>query len=617
MSLTNVVKTAALALGVSISMAATQAVMAENFNISLVAGGSSALLGNFQSNFGPYTGAFSQGALPQAIQAIAKIGSNETVANSGYNGASYKQYKNNSTQVERLIAIRSADPQGDVNAAGKRYVLTAAQATQANTVLVSPNSLVAQINPTVAATDPTAKFEVINDALIRYTPANGTDFNGDKNVIVLLRTDSGQGVRYVTNNMKIVQFPATSLTVGATTYSYGNYGRISPDPNGGPVAGGTANPTDANDLNVINYLRGAASGTTGLPIDTGFSDVAADTVIRYAGFSGLVPGPYTNKFVKTPLAIQTLLLLHNANIVATNNIVVNFPQHIAQNITGGFALAAGTGPINWSNVDPRLPANPIRSVFREKTSGTRMTYLVDILRTSLKSGDFIGENAAGNSLLPGTGVTNQQSGTGAVLNTINGSISGNAAYTGADTYGYAFVTGGAGNGKTNIRVGAYNGVLPFRRDPLAATSSAEVSGASISLPGNGAQSSYTTVGGTADPNTGLYSPYYTETINGRYTLWSEANAFTTTTSLGKNEQSVISDILAAFTSPATQNVVYGQGLVLSSDLLAKNVVRDSFQSAITGEFVTDGLLVNFDATGPLDANGQPTTSGTLTTGLVQ
>lgn len=590
MSLTNVVKTTALALGLSISLAAAQAAQAETFHISLVAGGSSALLGNFQATFGGFTGTFTQGALPQAIQSISKIGTSN-----GTTG--YVQYKN-AVQTEHLIAIRSADPQGDVNAAGKRYVLTAAQAAQSNTVQVSPNSLVAQINPSVPSTDPAARFEVINDALIRYTPTDGTsNFNGDKNIIVLVRTDSGQGVRYVTNNMKIVQFPGGS-----------NYGRLSPDP-----TGNTNQPTsaalvsDVNDTNVINFLKTTAS-TTGLPIDTGLSDVAADTVIRYAQFTGLAPGPYNGKFVKTPLAIQTLLVLHNANIVATNNIVANVSQHFAENITGGLAGNDGVNPITWRNVDPRLPANFVRSVFREKTSGTRMTYLVDILRTSLKSGDFIGENIAGNSLPPSPTVASQQSGTGAVLNAVNGNN---------DTYGYAFVTGAAGNAKPNIRVAAFNGVLPFRRNPLADTF-VEASGTSISLPSgtvagkNGATFSYAEVGGTADPSTGKYSPYYTETINGRYPLWSEANAFTTTTALGKDEQSVVNDIVAAFTNPSTQNVVYSQGLVLSSDLLAAGVARDSFVSSVTGEAVTDGMLINFDA----NISGD-NVSGTLPGGLVQ
>ncbi len=608
MSLTKTVKATALSLGIGVSLAGTQAAQAQAISIKFVGGGSSALQGDYRFNasfltingtltaaqvapagaftasgsggtFGgavkPFGGSglqgnqFSEGALPQAVELIGAIGT-------------YKP----GVQAERVIVLRSFNQQGDGTAITpgnypatpytytsptvgtfKRYVLTAAQAAQPNTILVSPDDIVVQTNPSVASTSPAARFEVVGDAEIRTTIVGSAT-----NVAILLRSDSGQGVRYAANGAKIVQLPATVSGAAA------RFARVLPDPSGGPIIGPTFNAvTDSADIAVINNLTAAAS-SGGIAISAGLSDVTADSVIRYAGFgAGSFGQNYTgqpvfnainnppNAFTAKPVAVQTLLALYNANINAPNDFTVVIPHHIAQNITLGFQGATAGSPIQWSNVDGRLPANFVKNAFRENTSGTRLTYLVDILRHSLVSGDYNSENIGGKTLAP---TTNPQLGTGTMLGTVNSS---------ADSYGYSFVTGGAGNGRGAIRVAAYEGVLPYKK--ASAALPGDISGGSTSLPGNNGQAGYST------------SPYYTETINGRYPLWSSANAFTNSADAAMFIDSIVN------TASRNTGLFYSQGLLFQDDLNNAGTYRQFFTSGITGESVTDGMVINFDVDG--------------------
>ena len=598
MSLTKTVKATALSLGLGVSLAGTQA-NAQTISVQFVGGGSSALQGDYRFNatylaissdlsqaqlaaggfvagsntFGPaakpfggsgtQNNQFGEGALPQAIETIGSIGT-------------YKP----AIQSERVIVLRSFNQQGDgtaiaQNGSGyivgpfKRYVLTAAQATQPNTVRVSPDDIVVQTNPGVASSDPAARFEVVGDAEIRTTVVGGAT-----NVAILLRSDSGQGVRYVANGAKIIQLPATLAGSGA------RFARVSPDPSGGPIVSPTfAVLSDSADLAVISSLTNAAANG-GIAITAGLSDVAADTVIRYAGFgqgsfggSAFTPifnaiNNPPNKFSTTGVAVQTLLLVYNSSIHVGADFTVNIPRHVAQNITAGFQGANAGLPIQWKNVDSRITAPDfIKNAYRENTSGTRMTYVVDILRHSLTAGDYLTENQGGYTSAP---AANPQLGTGTMLNTVNGN---------ADAFGYAFVTGGAGNSKPNIRVAAYEGVLPYQK--VGATAAGDISGPSTFLPNNGT---------TLQPAYGS-SIYYTETVNGRYPLWSVANAFAT----NPQATSFINSIVNA--AKLNAPLFYKQGLVLASDLSDAGTFRDAFTSAVTGETVTDGLEINFDAAG--------------------
>ena len=540
MFLNKIVKATALSVGLSLSLAASQTRAATV--ISFVGGGSSALQGNFQFSPADFTNSYSPGAIPQAIGAIGAIGA----------------YKS-ALQAEHLILVRSVNPSGDgvyvgtaPNGAFKKYTLTGA--ATATTTPVSPDDLVVQTGP--------GQYEVVNDAQIRTTVSGA-----DTHVLILLRSDSGQGVRYVANRAKIVQLPATLGT---------RFARVSPDaPAAGPFT--TATVSDAGDQQVITDLKTASSSANGIAIGTGFSDVTADSVIRYAGFGANAFGtssatPVFNSITNPPaafntkgVAVQTLLLLYNKNVVAGDNFAVNLPRHLAQNITAGFAGASGAGPITWKNVDTRLNANPIKSAFRENTSGTRITYVVDILRHSLVSGDYLSENIGGKTLAP---TANPQLGTGTMINTVNNNT---------DAFGYAFVTGGAGNSKPNIRVAAYEGVLPYAS-----------SNAAVSLPNNNGQTSY------ASFVTANSAPYYTATVSGQYPLWAVANAFTTkkTPATPDTDADVLNSILSAFAN--NPSIPYNQGFALVDDLNNAGTFRDQFQSPITQEFVTDGLEINFD-----------------------
>src|SRR5262249_50660414 len=115
-----------------------------------------------------------------------------------------------------------------------------------------------------------------------------------------------------------------------------------------------------------------------LPIATGYSDVTADTVVRYANFPNLyVPGLKNIISVQGP--IQTLLLAYNKDGVygKPGPMEVVFPRAVVQ-----ILLNTQLSDLNvcWSDWDPELSDNVIFANRRENSSGTRLSQYVGIQR---------------------------------------------------------------------------------------------------------------------------------------------------------------------------------------------------------------------------------------------
>src|SRR5262249_32559467 len=148
--------------------------------------------------------------------------------------------------------------------------------------------------------------------------------------------------------------------------------------------------------------------------------------------------------------------------------------------------------VRWSDWDPELSDNVIFANRRENSSGTRLSQYVGIQRfVPSKKFIFIEDD------LPEDHV---RRGTGAMLTAINGA---------ASNFGYAFVSGTAGNNLPNIRVGGYldsMGNLPY---PYANASAK----ADLPLPNNNGQPGYGT------------EAYYDIRTPGSYPLWAYANSF--------------------------------------------------------------------------------------------
>lgn len=525
---------AALTLGATLLAVSSRAVT----SIAMVGGGSSAMQGDYRAdaNYGP-------GAIPQAIERLNTI--------TGYKVAG---------QDDR------------------------------NNILVCAGM-------TAVSTQGTAITETINDAMIRYIKVGTNDYR----IIVLARSDAGLGVRYVANRMRI-----TSL---------GTVKRVFRDQSTGAATGFSATITGAgsitgtdqtihvtqDDVNVINFVNGQLP----LDIDTGFNDLSADSIARYANTASVAPNGTTQApfglFVPglanlqvSKLPVITLLPLYNVGI---HNVTSDFPLNVTRDqmfkVLTGQPVSDVDGnarPIQWSDLDPRFGATttPVIGIYREKFSGTRNSALALFLRKSLNK--FYTENFFGNGLDPvAQGLTGAnptpQVGTGRMLQTLNIAIPNADALTKGVPLGYSFVTGIAGNNRPNIRVAQFNGVAAYRRSP--ATDTVPITtGASISLPGNNGQPSYTagTTNGT----------YYTETANGRYDLWT-AGAFLTRSD--KPTQFLTASSLAN-TLDSADSVV--QGVVNSlgfTQFRQMSVTRVGFTSALTGEFVTDAQSITYDLSG--------------------
>lgn len=456
-------------------------------SIASILGGSSALQGDYR------VASFHEGAIPQVIGTT-------TFGISGYKNA------------------------GDTD---KKFVTTGVQVTTPGAGSGGGNLI-----------------ETVSDAEIRFNPSNLA-------IIVLLRSDSGIGVRYVANGSFISSWP------NAFTY-----------PDGKALTDTTSTFFDSHASSIATYLTGH-TGSTNEAIDTALADVTADSVAQYAqidtgeagdtGLAGLnVTGLAhigTTGLVKNQLPIQTLLALYN-------------PTGTSISTTTPFSLTQATLQGYYETASSIAPFNKIFR--REDSSGTRMTFLLDILGKGDLEADPDVTYASSSSEPEPIFPTNNlliETGTGPMLNVLNNDEvnltgGGTAVYA---SLGYSFVTGTSGSNRADIRVAKYGGNLPY--NPTG-------SGTDLSLPGNNGQAAYS-------PAT---SSYYTGVTAGTYTNWSFANAYSLRT-----KHATADSIASAVNGSAT--IAHSEGLTVQSDLALHNVKRASFVSTITGETVTDGGTV--------------------------
>ena len=465
-------------------------------NVVSVAGGSPALLGEFSVL------TFRQGPIPQVIE-------------------------------DSPFAITGYRPAG-VRDSGLLVVT--------NVIIRDPSTA----DPTM--TDP---LETVAAAMVRWYRQDDTTIN----VIILLRSDSGNGVRYVANFARISDFPAegSGRSVWLQRQSDGSF----TVPNG-------------DGLTVMNALLNELAADRGydgsqLPVATGYSDVTADTVVRYANFANInVPGL---KGILTPSSygpVQTMLLLYNKNQVygPTGPFQVVFPRESVMPPFNGVGVqdllnATGGRGARWSDVDPSLAAMPVNPARRENPSGTRNTEYVNIQR--ILPGNplrFVADDC--DMVNPGTGP---------MLNFVDLQFG---------AFGYAFVGGVNGNARANIRVGKYmdsDGNVSF---PFPISSGADPD---CPLPNNSHQLPY-----SDDPNV----LYQTGVVDGTYPLWAYANVFSRPEREYALAAAAQMDIFNALLVPSSPDSVHKEGLLRPNEL---TVERNYFISSITGEIVTDGQRV--------------------------
>jgi hypothetical protein len=355
------------------------------------------------------------------------------------------------------------------------------------------------------------------------------------NVIILLRSDSGNGVRYVGNFGRISDFPNT-------------FRQRQPD---GTFVDATGDAFLVAQALVNVYLDvGRTYAGSSLPIDSGYSDVTADTVVRYANFPNL-HAENLQGLIQTTGPVQTLLILHNKNLVygvlGAEQIV--FTRSKVRKLLN---VALGGPTTRWSDIDPLLLNTLVMPTRRENTSGTRMTQYTDIQRVYPGSVvEFVADDVP---------VISQ--GTGAMLNYVNLVDA---------SFGYSFVGGINGDMRPNIRVGGYRNSDGNISYPYPISNG---SGPDCSLPGNNNQARYSD------------QPYQTGVINGTYPLWGYANVFSRPEDPFATGAACQQSVFAALLNDPV--VIHNEGLLLPSEL---SVERNYYISSITGEVVTDGQRV--------------------------
>ncbi len=458
-----------------------------------VAGGSSALLGEFSVS------TFRQGPVPQVIE-------------------------------DSPFGITGYRPAG-VPDSGLMVVT--------NVIIRDPSTKDPSVNP----------LETVAAAMVRWYRQDDTHIN----VIILLRSDSGNGVRYVANFARITDFPleGSGRSVWSQRQSDGSF--TSPNGDGLVVMQGLLNQ-DPNAGPVYLAPNRGYHGSK-LRIATGYSDVTADTIVRYANFPNLnvaglqgivTPGTYG--------PVQTLLLLYNKNMVygplGPDQVV--FPREDVQ-----LLLNSAGARTRWSDIDPLLLPTTVIPARRENTSGTRNTEYTNIQR-----------------ILPGNPLgfvdddtPNIAQGTGPMLNFVDLVDA---------SFGYSFVGGVNGNMRANIRVGRYMDSDGNTSRPYPITNGA---GPDCPLPNNFNQLPY-----SDDPNV----LYQTGVVDGTYPLWAYANVFSRPERPFARAAAAQADIFNALLAPSTPDSVHKEGLLRPNELL---VERNYFISSITGEIVTDGQRV--------------------------
>ena len=466
------------AVGLVLGLPLAGQVRGQTINVVSVAGGSSALLGNFSADIN-----FRQGPVPQVIE-------DSPFAISGYRPAGVPD---SGVMVTSQVIVR--DP--------------------------------AHPNP------PGDPLETVSQAMIRwYKPDDSTI-----NVIILLRSDSGNGVRYVGNFARITDWQ-------------GAFKQRQPD-------GSFINPVGdglAVMLGLTTFFVDSGKTYDGslLPVASGYSDVAADTVVRYGNFANLnVDG--LQGIIQVTGPVQTLLLLHNKNMVygplGPEQLVMS-----RANVQRLLDIALGGTMTHWNDIDPLLQNTLVLSARRENQSGTRMTEYTNIQRVvGVQDLEFVADD-----------IPNIAQGTGPMLDFVANIDA---------SFGYAFVGGVAGDMRPNIRVLGYqnsDGIISY---PYPISSGA---GPDCSLPHNNNQAPYSD------------QPYQTGVIDGTYPLWAYANVFSRPEDEFASSAAAQADIFAALSDPSGAALVHQEGLLLPGELL---VERNYFISSITGEAVTDGQRV--------------------------
>ena len=455
-------------------------------NVISVAGGSSALLGEFTTS--PAAN-YRQGPVPQVIE-------------------------------DSPFAITGYRPAG----------------TPDSGVLIVTNVLIRDR----ATKDPTmAPLETVAAAQVRWYRQDANTIN----VIILLRSDSGNGVRYVANSARIADFPSTGPVQSVWLQRQGAmppYSFVAPNGDG---------------LSVMQALLGKLAPNRGyhgskLRIDTGYSDVTADTIVRYANFPNLNVSGLAGILTQGSYGpVQTLLLLYHDDVYTGNPFQVVFPRADVQTLLSN----AGLGT-TWSQVDPALKNQAVFPGRRENTSGTRNTEYVDIQRDLVNGGFVVDDTPQINS------------GTGPMLNFVDGV---------SLAFGYAFVGGVNGNSRPHTRVGGYADSLGNISYPFPITGGS----ADCSLPNNNGQAAYST-----DPNV----LYQAGVVDGSYPLWSYANIFSRPEPRFAGGAAAQADVFNALLAPSSPDTVHLEGVLRPSEL---TVERNYFISSITGEKVTDGQLI--------------------------
>jgi hypothetical protein len=453
-------------------------------NVISVAGGSSALLGEFTVL------TFRQGPVPQLIE-------------------------------DSPFAITGYRPAG-VPDSGVMVVT--------NVIIRDPNTEV-----------PGDPLETVGAAMVRWYRQDDSTIN----VIILLRSDSGNGVRYVGNFARISDFPSSGSGASVWKQRQPDGSFIDPVGDGLVVMQGL----------VQNFVDGTYADSQ-LPVDTGYSDVAADTIVRYANFPNLnVDGL---QGILTPPGygpVQTLLMLYNKNMVygplGAEQIVVH--RSDVQSLLN-VGMGGGTR-IHWKDIDPLLMNTLVVPARRENPSGTRNTQYTNIQRV-----------LPGNPLqFVADDIPNIAQGTGPMLNFVDLIDA---------AFGYSFVGGVNGEMRANIRVAGYedsNGNIGY---PYPITTGA---GPDCPLPHNFNQLAYSD------------DPYQSGVIDGSYTLWSYAHFLSRPEDQFATAAAAQADIFAALNAPSgSPDYVHREGLLRADEL---SVERNYFISSITGEIVTDGQRV--------------------------
>jgi hypothetical protein len=486
----SVVRAALHLLAVGVVLALPLAGQAQTtVNVVSIAGGSSALLGEFTTT---PPNLYRQGPVPQAIE-------------------------------DSPFAITGYRPAGAPDSG----------------VLVVTNVI---IRDPATKKPPATPLETVGAAMVRWYRQDANTIN----VIILLRQDSGNGVRYIANHARITDFPSTGPVQSVWL-------QRQPAPPAPPPYSFVAPSGDG--LLVMQALLSKLALNRGyhgsqLRIDTGYSDVTADTIVRYANFPNLNVAGLQG--ILTPPSygpVQTLLLLHHDDVYAGNPFQVVFPRADVQTLLN----AAGLGT-TWDQIDPALKSMAVAPGRRENQSGTRNTEYVDIQRDVINGGFVVDDTPQINP------------GTGPMLNFVDGIPL---------AFGYAFVGGVNGNNRPHTRVGGYqdsdgNISYPF---PITGGSG------DCSLPSNNGQAAY-----SSDPNV----LYQTGVVDGSYPLWSYANFFSRPERHYATGAAAQADIFNALLAPSNPDTVHLEGLLRPDELM---VERNYFVSDITGEIVTDGQRV--------------------------